>query len=73
MTRNNFLKLAFGAATLPSTLVGRGVPDAPKNTVGRAVPSAPKKIARAQIAVENGAVSAILMTKSDDLPEHSDL
>ena len=52
MTRNNFLKLAFGAATLPSTLVGRGVPDAPKNTVGRAVPSAPKKIARAKAEVQ---------------------
>ena len=34
MTRNNFLKLAFGAATLPSTLVGRprrGRRDEPQN------------------------------------------
>ena len=40
MTRNNFLKLAFGAATLPSTVVGR------------AVPSAPQKIVRAKAEVQ---------------------
>ena len=30
MTRSDFLKLALGTVTLPSTLIGRGVPDAPQ-------------------------------------------
>ena len=54
MTRSNFLKLALGAATLPSTVVGRAAPSAPKNTV--ATPSAPQnlspKITRAKAEVQ---------------------
>ena len=49
MTRSDFLKLALGAATLPSTVVGR----APSPCmVGRGVPDAPKKIARAKAEVQ---------------------
>ena len=53
MTRNNFLKLALGAAALPSTVVGRAPSPC---TVGRAFPSAPQnlppKIARAKAEVQ---------------------
>ena len=53
MTRNNFLKLALGAAALPSTVVGRAPSPC---TVGRAAPSAPQnlspKIARAKAEVQ---------------------
>ena len=52
MTRSNFLKLALGAAALPSTVVGR----APSPCTGRAAPSAPQnlssKIARAKAEVQ---------------------
>ena len=52
MTRSNFLKLALGAAALPSTVVGR----APSPCTGRAAPSAPQnlspKIARAKREVQ---------------------
>ena len=53
MTRNNFLKLAIGAAAMPSTVVGRAPSPC---TVGRAAPSAPQnlspKIVRAKAEVQ---------------------
>ena len=44
MTRSNFLKLALGAATLPSTMVGRAAPSVPQNLS--------QKIARAKAEVQ---------------------
>ena len=53
MTRNNFLKLALGAAALPSTVVGRAPSPC---TAGRAAPGATQnlspKIARAKAEVQ---------------------